>query len=247
MSAVRVASSDAARSFPMIEWVLVEPSAFFWRLNVELTFTEAKSASKRILALPPAADDATSVPSQCGRFVIVTFQSQSAPSARQQVDMDTNQLDGPAQAGGDSHESARRLASGDTMVYGQAVSEWKDVCRENVIAFAEALRRSLVESTSTSSSASSSLSADDADASCGWWFDVTDPATGQPLHGRVGPSLYSESDSIGQLLKLPVVPIGVGNSVCHMVQHPRHGMDVYPASLFFIGPRDLLVAALSQL
>ena len=72
------------------------------------------------------------------------------------------------------------------------------------------------------------------------------PSTGQPFETGAGPSLYSESDAIEQLLRLPVVAVGVGTSVCRLVQHPKHGLDVYPSTLFFVGPRELMVQALSM-
>ena len=68
-----------------------------------------------------------------------------------------------------------------------------------------------------------------------------------PLDSSAGPSIYSESDAIEQLLRLPVVALGVGNSVCRLVQHPVHGLDCYPSSMCFVGPQDLLMEALNAI
>lgn len=228
-SHVLVASCAAAEPrFPMIEWSVIAPSPMFWRLNVELTFADVK---KIAVAVAPDERDAPE------RLIIVTFQSQSATLAEDAKE--ANESDATAAV---VPRDDAKPAAGETFMYSPAVAEWKDLCRENVVAFSKAVRAKLTELAGPASEEHEGQQQQQR-----WWFDAVDPATGQPLESAAGPSLYSESDAIELLLKLPVVSVGVGNSVCRLVQHPRHGLDVYPSSLFYIGPRALLVEALATL
>lgn len=256
----QIASCSASKHFPMLEWILIAPSPMFWRINVELTFPDLKKAGK--------ADADNDSASDVERFVLVTFQSQAASlsdAAKQQLadeqagkQVSANASESSVAAPSSSPSSSGAAAApspllqeGSTYMYSAAVTEWKDLCRENVVAFTRAIRarlQKIAPSTTISSSSNDVNSPPSAsDSSPCWWFDAVDPATGQPLETSQGPSLYSESDAIEQLLRLPVVSVGFGNSVCRLVQHPKHGMDVYPSSMFFVGPRDLIVAALNEI
>ena len=275
-------------NFPMIEWHLIAPSHYFWKINVDLTFVDDSLTKLNKVVLAESKrrnnnDDESPLSSSSSstdkieRLILVTFQnskSELAPLAKKRIEKEKQEQqqeiettakeklednDDDDQQQHQQEKQQTELESKSMIknnkgegayMYSEAVTEWKDECRDNVLALGELIRERLEQlapSKKQQQQDKDDNKDDDEEASPLWWFDVADPATGVPVESTAGPSIYCESDSVEQLLKMPVVAIGIGNSVCRMVQHPKHGTDVYPCSMFYAGPRSLLDEVLKDL
>ena len=69
--------------------------------------------------------------------------------------------------------------------------------------------------------------------SCPHFYDYIDPSSGLPM---LHPSqkVYDEVESMCTLLKVPKHQAGG----CKVFLHPKYGEGGYPATCFFVGPRD---------
>eukprot|EP01062_Namystynia_karyoxenos_P075320 TRINITY_DN72570_c0_g1_i1.p1 TRINITY_DN72570_c0_g1~~TRINITY_DN72570_c0_g1_i1.p1 ORF type:complete len:232 (+),score=68.83 TRINITY_DN72570_c0_g1_i1:103-696(+) len=76
----------------------------------------------------------------------------------------------------------------------------------------------------------------------GHWADFCDPVTGMPSERGAQP--YSEAAGAEALLPYPLVHVGTGAGGCRMVEHPRWGLAVYPATLFATAPLEVVQRAL---
>lgn len=117
----------------------------------------------------------------------------------------------------------------------EATKEFKDLSRERFFSFMRTLKEKVEKVTSSSSSSVS-------------WVDWTDPATGIPVLGSAGPAIYCESDALEQLCSVDVEVVGGAGGACRMVQHPKWGVNVYPASGFLSVPdQETLLASLEAI
>ncbi|RUS20595.1 hypothetical protein BC937DRAFT_94847 [Endogone sp. FLAS-F59071] len=62
----------------------------------------------------------------------------------------------------------------------------------------------------------------------GYWADLTDPASGYPLHSSPGASPYPDVQGTQTLLRYDVQSTGC----CHILLHPTWGSRIYPATMF---------------
>lgn len=112
--------------------------------------------------------------------------------------------------------------------------EFKDVSRDKFFAFMEHVKSQV---TSTFLQQRRNNDGDDGVA----WVNWTDPATGIPVSGAVGPSIYSEGDAIEQLMAYELVLVAGSGGGCRMVKHPRWGVNVYPVTGFISVPSAEMV------
>jgi len=74
----------------------------------------------------------------------------------------------------------------------------------------------------------------------GYWCDYIDPCSGLPMVTMQRNKVYSEVDGIEALLGYKSYNAGF----CKILQHPKWGTSVYPATVFAYAPRNLLVKLL---
>ncbi|RUS26686.1 hypothetical protein BC938DRAFT_484259, partial [Jimgerdemannia flammicorona] len=60
------------------------------------------------------------------------------------------------------------------------------------------------------------------------WADITDPASGYPIHSQPGASPYPDVQGTQTLLRYDTQSTGC----CHVLLHPSWGSSIYPATLF---------------
>ncbi|CAD2218054.1 hypothetical protein AGDE_05398 [Angomonas deanei] len=63
-----------------------------------------------------------------------------------------------------------------------------------------------------------------------YFFDWSDPATGLPINSRRGPSILVDNDLLERFFSFNSVYVCVGGGGCRMIEHPKLGLNVYPAS-----------------
>uniref|UniRef100_A0A7S1QHE6 Uncharacterized protein n=1 Tax=Neobodo designis TaxID=312471 RepID=A0A7S1QHE6_NEODS len=119
--------------------------------------------------------------------------------------------------------------SGDMIDFTAGAAEFKDTSREAFVAWCEAIRA--VAATTPEAIP---------------WVDWPDPATGLAASHECGPCTYSEVDAIEQLLTYEVVHVGTSGGGCRMISHPKHGFDVYPATLLIAGDTDAVLTLLEK-
>ncbi|KAJ1650182.1 hypothetical protein IWQ61_008949 [Dispira simplex] len=106
---------------------------------------------------------------------------------------------------------------------GPEIEEEKDEMLETFLVWANIVRNSLVKA--------------------GHWADMTDPASGYPVHSSRGPSYFSDVAACQYLLKYPVMTTGC----CNVLVHPRWETNFYPALFFTTAPLDVLQSVLNGL
>jgi Fe-S cluster biogenesis protein NfuA len=120
--------------------------------------------------------------------------------------------------------------------YSAEAAEWKDTSRDVFVDFQAALGEQLRAAAQEHGGGAAAV-----------WCDAADPVTGLALSGECGPSTYTESDAIEQLLAYELLHVGTAGGGCRMVQHPRFGVDVYPATAFAFCETSVLLQALSRM
>ena len=78
-------------------------------------------------------------------------------------------------------------------------------------------------------------------------IDWPDPATGIPMNGECGPSIYTELDGLEQMTNYEVIYVCGPGGGCKVVTHPSFGTSVYPSTGFVIGPTDVILEVLKDL
>ena len=115
--------------------------------------------------------------------------------------------------------------------------EFKDLSRDRFFGFMRRLKET-VESCSRENGGNTDST----------WVDWTDPATGLPVLGSVGPAIYCDSDALEQLCSIDIEVVAGPGGACRLVQHPKWGVNVYPASGFVSVPSfDVLEQALDTM
>lgn len=109
--------------------------------------------------------------------------------------------------------------------------EFKDVSRDKFFAFMERVSALALKCDTERSTPGGVV-----------WVNWTDPATGLPVSGSVGPSIFSEGDAIEQLMAYELVLVAGSGGGCRMVQHPRWGVNVYPVTGFISVPTPEMVS-----
>lgn len=77
----------------------------------------------------------------------------------------------------------------------------------------------------------------------GYWADYIDPCSGLPMITRDCNKVYSEVDGMECLLNYRAYNAGF----CKVLQHPKWGSSVYPATIFCYAPRDPVVQMIREL
>ncbi|RKP14106.1 hypothetical protein BJ684DRAFT_15550 [Piptocephalis cylindrospora] len=77
----------------------------------------------------------------------------------------------------------------------------------------------------------------------GHWADLTDPASGLPVHTQQGPSFYPDVEGAERLLRYATVDIGG----CRLLEHPKWGSRVYPGTLFTTAPIRAVLSCMTEL
>ena len=127
------------------------------------------------------------------------------------------------------------------IAFSDEATEFKDDSRDQFFDFMKEVQARLHLPISSSCGESSSEPAESssistASASSNRWFvDWVDPATGLPVQSANTSSIYCESDGIEQLLKMGIVYVNGPGGGCRLVDHPRFGINVYPATGFVCG------------
>ena len=77
-----------------------------------------------------------------------------------------------------------------------------------------------------------------------YFFDVAEPSTGLPYLTSNSPSIYSEVEGGGSLLKYPREQSGS----CCLLKHPIYGLNCYPSTFFLAGfPIDAFYQVVTDL
>jgi hypothetical protein len=77
----------------------------------------------------------------------------------------------------------------------------------------------------------------------GYWADLTDPASGYPVLGQRGSSIYPDAHGANRLLAYDLMNTGC----CSVLLHPRWGSQVYPATVFARAPSHLINQVITEL
>lgn len=119
----------------------------------------------------------------------------------------------------------------------ESTKEFKDLSREKFFSFMEQVQAAVecIRICDGSSADAGDEAAVSNRTNC-TWVDWTDPATGLPVLGTVGPATYCECDALEQLCSVDVEVVAGAGGACRMVQHPKWGVNVYPASGFVAVP-----------
>ena len=129
--------------------------------------------------------------------------------------------------------------------FSEDADECKDHGRDNFFHFMRVLdsRLKVVMEEKTEESGD----ADSFDRSRQPVVDYSDPATGLPMVGQPGPTVYSDADGVEQLLTFDVQYICGPGGGCRVISHPKFGMSVYPATGFVAAPTDVLLEVLKSM
>ena len=71
----------------------------------------------------------------------------------------------------------------------------------------------------------------------GYWADYIDPCSGLPMLNKERAHHYNEVDGFQHLLRYQTQNAGC----CKILLHPRYGSSCYPATLFTVAPRELVL------
>ena len=71
----------------------------------------------------------------------------------------------------------------------------------------------------------------------GYWADYIDPCSGLPMLNKERAHHYNEVDGFQHLLRYQTQNAGC----CKILLHPRYGSSCYPATLFTVAPKELVL------
>lgn len=71
----------------------------------------------------------------------------------------------------------------------------------------------------------------------GYWADYIDPCSGLPMLNKERAHHYNEVDGFQHLLRYQTQNAGC----CKILLHPKYGSSCYPATLFTVAPKDLIL------
>lgn len=225
-------NSTQAAAFPEMEYTLVRCPKFYAKENLETVFPDAAHV----------ADGATTAAAQdVNYYLLYTFQPSDyvmqKPGEESSDDCDSQDLssDNDEDVASSGVNSPSGKANDDDfselIQYTPASVEWKDRSRERFFHFMKAAKAQILERLSLSSSGDGSASTP------ALFMDWPDPATGLPVRSTRGPSTFNDADTIQQFFSYHSVLIAGPGGGCRMVEHPRFGLNVYPAAGVLVVPR----------
>jgi len=78
--------------------------------------------------------------------------------------------------------------------------------------------------------------------SLGYWADLTDPSSGNPIYNRTNFAYY-DLEGITRLLNYPQIQVGT----CWIVSHPKWNFAAYPATWFTTAPLETVVQTIKDI
>ncbi|KPA83273.1 hypothetical protein ABB37_02946 [Leptomonas pyrrhocoris] len=220
-----------AAVFPDMEFVLLRCPKFYAKENLETVFPDAAQATT---ALSGGA------PHDSNYYLLYTFQpSDYVMQKPGDEDEAALSLDGDSQdLSNDDDDVASTAVSSpagkaaeddfsELIQYTPASVEWKDRSRERFFHFMKAARERIRER----------LNASAGDVPAALFMDWPDPATGLPVKSKRGASTFNDADTIQQFFSYSSVLIAGPGGGCRMIEHPRFGLNVYPAAGVIVVPR----------
>ncbi|KAK7201105.1 hypothetical protein NESM_000171100 [Novymonas esmeraldas] len=115
----------------------------------------------------------------------------------------------------------------DLIHYSPTSVEWKDRSRDRFFSFMAAVRARV----------EARLGCTD-EPSPRFFMDWPDPATGLPITSERGASIFCDADAMQQFFAFNSVLIAGPGGGCRMIEHPRLGLNVYPAAGVLVLPQD---------
>lgn len=237
-----------AALFPDMEFMLLRCPKFYAKENLETVFPDAARAAYN-LPSSAAAKDLT-------YYLLYTFQPsdyvRQKPGEENEaaisLDQDSQDISSDDDVASTAAASPTGKANDDD--FSELISctpvsvEWKDRSRERFFQFMKAAKARIRERLSAAATTASG------DASSTLFMDWPDPATGLPVKSKRGPSTFNDADTIQQFFSYNSVLIAGPGGGCRMIEHPRFGLNVYPAAGVVVVPRggeELLCAAVRSL
>lgn len=220
-------------AFPTMEAVLLRCPKFYARENLETVFPAAERCVQFLHATDADAD--------ANYYLLYTFQpSDFAPDDEAAVHSEagerqdlTSDEDATTQAPSPSPfpvASPARQAEddfSDLIHYSPTSREWKDRSRDRFCEFMAAVQARLEAQLGKVNEPSSA-----------WFVDWPDPATGLPMHTERGATIFCDADAIQQFFSFNSVLIAGPGGGCRMIEHPRLGLNVYPAAGVLVVPHS---------
>ncbi|KAG5472442.1 hypothetical protein LSCM1_03841 [Leishmania martiniquensis] len=223
-------------SFPGMEAVLLRCPKFFAKEHVMTVFPAAERCLRRIQGTPAGGE---ALEAAC--YLLYTFQPSDFAPGESVTSVDGGEGQGLAgeDDGGDtsgpsatpstvvSSSSIAEDGFSELIQYSPTAGEWKDRSRERFFTFMVAVQARLAKHLGNANTSSSRF-----------FMDWPDPATGLPICTDRGGTTFCDADAIQQFFSFHSVLIAGPGGGCRMVEHPRLGLDVYPAAGVLVLPRD---------
>jgi hypothetical protein len=118
----------------------------------------------------------------------------------------------------------------ELILYTPASVEWKDRSRERFFQFMKAAKEQIHKRLA--------LVDGNDNRTTVFFMDWPDPATGLPVKSKRGPSTFSDADTIERFFSYNSVLIAGPGGGCRMIEHPRFGLNVYPAAGVLVVPKS---------
>ncbi|KAG5473210.1 hypothetical protein CUR178_03129 [Leishmania enriettii] len=222
-------------NFPPMEVVLLRCPKFFAKENVITVFPAAKRCMQVIQA---SLEDADASEANC--YLLYTFQPSDFVPGEGVAGLEGEELQSLADQddeGAIADPSAAPLTAGspskkaedgfsELIRYSPTSAEWKDRSRERFFRFMAAAQARLEKHLGNANKLSSHF-----------FMDWADPATGLPICTERGAATFCDADAIEQFFSFRSVLIAGPGGGCRMVEHPRFGLNMYPAAGVVVLPR----------
>ncbi|KAI5689802.1 hypothetical protein MNV84_05975 [Leishmania braziliensis] len=221
--------------FSGMEVVLLRCPQFYAKENLMTVFPEAERRAQFIRAAQASGES-----SEANYYLLYTFQSADFVRSEDLATLDGDEsqdltgADDEATTGEPSTAPSPvcpRLKTEDDFSELIRISptsvEWKDRSRERFFSFMAAARARLEKYFGSANESSSCF-----------FMDWPDPATGLPICTERGSTIFSDADAIQQFFSFNSVLIAGPGGGCRMIEHPRFGLNVYPAVGVLVVPRD---------
>ncbi|AYU81023.1 hypothetical protein, unknown function [Leishmania donovani] len=222
--------------FADMEAVLLRCPKFYAKESLVTVFPEAE---RRVRFIQAAQADGES--SEANYYLLYTFQSSDFVPGGEPARLDSGELqkltsedDGAATLETSAAPSSvcsplKKEEDGFSALiqYSPASVEWKDRSRERFFSFMAAAQARLEKRLGSANKSSSRF-----------FMDWPDPATGLPLCTERGATIFCDADAILQFFSFNSVLIAGPGGGCRMIEHPRFGLNVYPAAGVLVLPRD---------
>ncbi|GET90828.1 hypothetical protein, unknown function [Leishmania tarentolae] len=218
--------------FAEMEVVLLRCPKFYARENLVTVFPEAEQRAGHIQA---AHADGES--SEANYYLLYTFQPSDFVPDEEPSRLDSDELLGQANEDGGAGTVEKQATMSSPLQkkddsfsgliqYSPASVEWKDRSRERFFSFMAAVQARLEKHLGSANKISSRF-----------FMDWPDPATGLPRCTERGSTIFCDADAIQQFFSFNSEIIASPGGGCRMIEHPRFGLNVYPAAGVLVLPR----------